>query len=578
MTRNSANSTNLNSSANSANSTNSTNKNHKIKPAPRPAPRPASRFASKPDTTSSTSSTSRSSSSHSSPNSSSNSVNKSSLNNHIRSAPKPNSKEFDVKIEQVDSYKLTVNNIVVEITITKSEDKPIPLYSINIANISPTTKIILEKIRQEFVSKMNLKDLEQFETAVEPENIKKEFTKEIYDLIRKYFPGTDEKTENMLANYLLEENLGLGKIDILLKDAQLEEIVVNNHKEPVQIYHRKYGWLETNILIPSESRIRHFATMIGRNVGKEITNLNPLMDAHLSSGDRVNATLNPVSSKGNTITIRKFAEDPWTITKFIKSKTISVEVAAFIWLAIQNELSILIAGGTGSGKTSMLNVVSNFFPPNQRIISIEDTRELVLPSNLHWVPMETRLPNPEGKGGIEMLDLLVNSLRMRPDRIIVGEIRRKEEAQVLLEAMHTGHSVYATIHANTADEVITRLTNPPIDLPKPMISSLSLILVQNRNRRTGNRRTLQVAELTAEGDPRIVYRYNAQKDIIEKLLESKSVIERLELYTGMNKKEIEFDLQQKTTILKWFVRHNLEDINALGLKFSQYYTGKLKLG
>src|SRR6056297_296808 len=221
--------------------------------------------------------------------------------------------------------------------------------------------------------------------------------------------------------------------------------------------------------------------MIGRDVNKEITALNPLMDAHLLTGDRVNATLNPISTKGNTITIRKFAEDPWTITKFIKQGTINVEAAAFVWLAIQNEMSVLIAGGTGSGKTSMLNVVSNFFPSNQRILSIEDTRELTLPKNLHWVPMETRLPNPEGKGGVTMLDLLVNSLRMRPDRILVGEIRRQKEAEVLLEAMHTGHSVYATIHANNADEVITRLTNPPIDIPKPMISSLSLIIVQNRN-------------------------------------------------------------------------------------------------
>ena len=191
-----------------------------------------------------------------------------------------------------------------------------------------------------------------------------------------------------------------------------------------------------------------------------------------------------------------------------------------MWLAIQNELSILVAGGTGSGKTSMLNVVSNFFPPNQRIISIEDTRELILPNNLHWVPLETRLPNPEGKGEITMLDLLVNRLRMRPDRIIVGEIRRQREAQVVLEAMHTGHSVYATIHANNADEVIVRLTNPPIDIPKPMISSLSLILVQSRNRRTGKRRTLQIAEVTPTGDANILMQLNVHDDVLEKINKS----------------------------------------------------------
>jgi len=479
--------------------------------------------------------------------------------------------------ETLDKYSIEINNIIVDVVIETDPQEAVPLYEVSIANISPTTKIILEKIRQEFVSRMNMTDLEQFETAGESANVREQFKKEIRELITKYFPHTDEKTLNMLVNYLLEENLGLGKIEILLKDAGLEEIVVNNHTEPVWVYHRKHGWLKTNILIPSEARIRHFSTMIGRDVGKEITALNPLMDAHLTTGDRVNATLSPISNKGNTITIRKFAEDPWTITKFIKQNTISIEAAAFIWLAIQNELSILISGGTGSGKTSMLNVVANFFPPNQRIISIEDTRELTLPGNLHWVPMETRLPNPEGKGGVTMLDLLVNSLRMRPDRIIVGEIRRREEAEVLLEAMHTGHSVYATIHANNADEVVTRLTNPPIDIPKQMVSSLSLIIVQNRNRRTGKRRTLQIAEILPEGDPKVLLRYNAQKDVIERIAQSDVVMDRLQLYTGMSREEIEFDLKQKVQILKWLTRKNAESVDEIGLHVAKYYTGRLVL-
>jgi archaeal flagellar protein FlaI len=277
------------------------------------------------------------------------------------------------------------------------------------------------------------------------------------------------------------------------------------------------------------------------------------MDAHLKTGDRVNATLSPISTKGNTITIRKFAEDPWTMIKFIEMRTISAEGAALVWLAVQNELSILIAGGTGSGKTSMLNGISNFLAPNQRIISIEDTRELKLIKLLHWVPLETRLPNPEGKGGITMLDLLVNSLRMRPDRIFVGEIRRKEEAQVLLEAMHTGHSVYGTIHANNAEETVTRLTNPPIDIPKGMLSSLSMILVQNRNRRTGKRRTIQIAELTKTGDPRILMQYNALKDKLEKVNESQEIFKTISLYTGMTKNKYK-RIKNKSTNTKMVLK------------------------
>ncbi len=476
----------------------------------------------------------------------------------------------------LDKYSLTVNNVVVEVEIVRYLDHPVPKYLINITNISDTTKLILEKIRQDFIQKIDFSAIESFESN-DLEKIQYRFRREIKSLLNEYFPHLDEKTESMLVNYIIEENLGFGKVDILLADDKLEEVVINNHVEPVKVYHREFGWLETNITIVTEARIRHYSSMIGRNVGKEITALNPLMDAHLKSGDRVNATLEPISTKGNTITIRKFAKDPWTISKFIQSGTISIDGAAFLWLCMQHELSIIIAGGTGSGKTSTLNVLASFFPPNQRVISIEDTRELVLPKEIHWVPLATRLANPEGKGGIEMLDLLVNSLRMRPDRIVVGEIRRRKEAEVLLEAMHTGHSVYATIHANNADEVIVRLTNPPIELPKPMISSLGLICVQNRNRRTGKRRTLQIAEVLPSGDPNVILQLNAQDDVLEKLNKSKVVYKRLQLYTGLTIDQLQKDLEEKKKVLHWLIDSKLFDITSVGKVMSHYYMGILDM-
>jgi flagellar protein FlaI len=300
------------------------------------------------------------------------------------------------------------------------------------------------------------------------------------------------------------------------------------------------------------------------------------MDASLSTGDRVNATLTPISTMGNTISIRKFAEKPWTITDFLKTNTLSYYAAALIWLAVQNELSVLITGGTGSGKTSMLNVITNFFPPNQRVISIEDTRELTLPDSIHWVPLETRLPNPEGKGEVTMLDLLVNSLRMRPDRIVVGEIRRKREAEVLFEAMHTGHSVYGTLHANNAHETVVRMTNEPINLPKLMLPALSMIVVQHRDRRIGKRRTLQVAEVMPNGDPNVLLQLNAQKDQINQVSESKVLMETINLYTGLSTDEIRKDINEKINILKWLVKNNINNIHQVGLIFARYYMKKLK--
>jgi archaeal flagellar protein FlaI len=476
----------------------------------------------------------------------------------------------------LDKYKLNVNNVLIEVHIVFYPEDTVPRYVVNITNMSKTTKIILEKIREEFISEVGVGVIELSESGG-IESIKTEFRKELNRLLKKYFPNADDKTKDMLINYVIEQNLGLGNIEILLKDDKIEEIVVNGAKEPIWIYHKKYAWLKTNIIIPNEDRIRHFSTMIGRDVNKEITILSPLMDAHLLTGDRVNATLSPVSSFGNTITIRKFAKDPWTIASFLKNKTIDYDTAALVWLCIQNELSVLISGGTGSGKTSMLNVIASFMPPNQRIISIEDTRELQLPNTLHWLAMATRLPNPEGKGGVAMLDLIVNSLRMRPDRIIMGEIRRQKEAETMFEAVHTGHSCYGTFHANDAFETVTRLTNPPINLPKLVLPALSVILVQNRNRRTNQRRTLQFAEILPDGNLNIVYQYNPLKDTMVKKNNLKIVNKTLEIFTGMTDKDIAKDLTEKKKILKWIVDNDISNLNDIGLLMSKYYRGELKL-
>ncbi len=450
------------------------------------------------------------------------------------------------------------------------------IYNLSILNISETTKLIIDKIRDEFVSKVSLaaREIKEEENVMQ---IQETFKKEIFALITKYFPHIDKKTSDLLVNYVIQQYIGLGNIEILLKDKNLEEVVINNAEEPAWVYHRKHGWLKTNVTITEEERIRHYATTIGREVGKEITLLKPLMDAHLKAGHRVNATLSPISTKGNTITIRKFAEKPWSITDLINNKTISYDAAAWVWLAVQNELSTIISGGTASGKTSTLNAISNFFPANQRIISIEDTRELTLPNNLHWVPMETRLPNPEGRGEITMLDLVVNSLRMRPDRIVMGEIRRKREAEVLFEAMHTGHSVYATLHANNSEETIMRLTNPPIDVPKLMLGAVSMILVQNRNRRTGLRRTLQIAEVTNDGSANVLMQLNVQKDQLLKIKEPKRLYETLNLYTGMTAAEIKKDLTEKQNILRYMVQKNINDVHEIGLLMAKYYSGKLRI-
>lgn len=492
-------------------------------------------------------------------------------NAHSKKPPAAASANKDEKI--IDSYEYLSNDMPISIKIFKKRGEFVPIYEVSISSITKNTEFILEKIRQELIREVNLGMVD----IIDPKRsgkVEEKFKETIEVLIEKYFPDADKKTTGFLTTYLIQKSLGMGNVEILNNDGQLEEIAINSSDEPVWIYHRKHGWLKTNIIIADEEQTKHYSTMIGRRVGRQITMLEPLMDANLKTGDRVNATLMPISNRGNTITLRKFASKAWTITDFIKLGTIDTGAATLIWESIQFELSALVAGGTATGKTSMLNVLANFFPPNQRILSIEDTREIRLPTFLHWIPMLTRQPNPEGKGEVSMLDLLVNSLRMRPDRILVGEIRRKKEAEVLFEAIHTGHSVYATVHANDTDETVTRLTGPPIDIPKQMLPAISMIIVQHRNRRTGIRRTFQISEIMDNGDANIIMQMDLQKDKMRTIGKSKSLLRTLELFTGITKNELNKHLFEKEKVLKWLVKNDINTVNDVGTAMAEYYTNQ----
>lgn len=464
-------------------------------------------------------------------------------------------------------------DIPINITVERIKGEFVPVYDVSISSISKTTEFLLERIRHELIKRVNLGVID-ITDAKKSELVEEKFSETIGDLIKKYFPDTDEETKGFLTSYLIAKSLGLGSIQLLMEDHNLEEIVVNQSTEPVWVYHKKHGWLKTNIFVRDEEQIRHYSSLIGRKVGRQITILEPLLDAHLEEGDRVNATLLPISTAGNTITIRKFSRDPWTITRLVKYGTITAEAAAWIWMAIHYEMSAIIAGGTASGKTSAMNCFANFFPPNQRIISIEDTREIKLPRFLHWVPMNTRLPNAEGKGQVSMGDLLVNSLRMRPDRILVGEVRRKREAETLFEAIHTGHSVYATFHANNSKETVERLTNPPIDVPPIMLPAISLIIVQFRNRRTGSRRTFQIAEILPDSAPNVILQYDAKKDRLVSQNKSKAFMNTLKLYTGYTDAEIKRELDEKKKVIEYLVKFDVLDVDAVGRIIAEYYTDK----
>jgi len=211
---------------------------------------------------------------------------------------------------------------------------------------------------------------------------------------------------------------------------------------------------------------------------------------------------------------------------------------------------------------------------------MEDTRELMLPEFLYWSPLVTRTANPEGKGEVTMLDLLVNSLRMRPDRVVLGEIRRQKEAEVLFEAMHTGHSVYSTVHADTANETIRRLTNPPIDIPPIMLNNVNLNVVMFRDRRKGVRKVFQVAEFMPGKDrstANILYRWVPETDQFITHNKSLSFFDELSRNTGMSQIEIEKDLENKRNIFDWLIKNKVRDLESIGKVMNLYYIEQEKL-
>ncbi len=477
----------------------------------------------------------------------------------------------------VEQYQINTDNINANIKILGGVGKNLS-YALELVSITKPTAALLNEIRNRLVLEVKISTREILDPKVATQ-LKEKFRDNADKILTDLMPSLSKTIKDFLVGRLINEMVGFGEIEFLLNDPGIEEIVINSASENTRIYHKKHGWLETNLRVVNESQIQNYANMIARRVGRQITTLTPLLDAHLITGDRANAVLYPISNKGHTITIRKFARDPWTVTDFIKNKTVNSEILALIWLAMQYEMNILVSGGTASGKTSALNVFMPFIPPNHRIISIEDTRELSLPTFLYWAPLTTREPNPEGKGEITMLDLLVNSLRMRPDRIVLGEIRRKRDAEVLFESMHTGHSVYATVHANSLNETIQRLISPPIEVAENLLQAVNLNVVMFRDRRRGIRRIYQLGEFLVSEEsggittirPHLVYRWKPNTDEIVQHAPAVRLFEELSRHTGLSQSEIDKDLNAKKKILDWMVKYNVRDVESVGNVIKEYY-------
>lgn len=461
----------------------------------------------------------------------------------------------------------------------------VPQYNVFKQKYSSEEKLLLSELRE------NLVDL----AISSDESLQVNEDKLLNDIKNFLFAKLANNSQNNaisneyldnLARKLFQDLVGYGEIDPLIRDDNLEEIMVIGIDKPVFVYHREYGMMKTNILFKDAGEVMNLIDSIARQINRRIDQESPILDGRLPDGSRVNATIPPISADGPSMTIRKFKRDPLTIIDLINSKTISVELAAFFWLCFDGlgvkSANAIISGGTSSGKTTTLNALSSFINPKERIITIEDTLELQIPHE-HVIRMETRPPNVENRGELTMNDLVKNSLRQRPDRIIVGEVRGSE-AITLFTALNTGHSGFGTLHSNDARETITRLTNAPMSVPNIMISAIDFIIMQNRIYRSDGvsfRRISEVAEVSGieEGVIQLnkIFEWDPQSDTIKNVGITSKTLTEIANVSGNSLNSLYNEIKNREIVLQHMVNQNIRSIRDVSTVLEMYYLDSQKV-
>ena len=389
------------------------------------------------------------------------------------------------------------------------------------------------------------------------------------------------ESKDRIFYHILRDFAGYGKIDILMHDEGIEDISCDGQETPIFVFHKKYESILSNILFDCSDELDSFVVKLSQIAGKQISVYNPVVDGKLTDGSRLQTTLARTITQYSTFTIRKFKEDPLTPIDLINNNTMSLHMAAYFWMAIEQNASMLFCGGTATGKTTILNALSLFLPSSFKIVSIEDTRELNLPHK-NWIAGTTRTgfsSSETTKSGkdIDMFDLVRVALRQRPQAIIVGEIRGKE-AYTLFQAMTTGHLSYSTIHASNLRALIQRLENPPISLPRVLLTSLDLAVFLNTVTVDGMpaRRVTNVNEII-KLDPesnRLVtmtpFSWVSERDDRFEYGGGSAMLDKVKQQRGWNDEQLHQELSNRMVILEWMKRRNLRSYEQVGKIVSEY--------
>ena len=356
------------------------------------------------------------------------------------------------------------------------------------------------ELHNRLIKKLDFDILSNCAEESETEELKEQIQETAQEIIKQQEATISPGERRKVIQDIIDEIIGFGPINDLLDESSVSEVMVNG---PNQVYVEKEGCLVlTDVKFRDNEHVIHIIEKIVSPLGRRIDESSPMVDARLPDGSRVNAIIPPLALNGPTITIRKFSEDPFKVDDLVNFETLTEEMAQFLEASVEVRLNVVVSGGTGSGKTTTLNVLSSFIPDEERIITIEDAAELQLAQN-HVVSLETRPPNVEDKGAVTMRELVKNSLRMRPDRIVVGEVRGGE-ALDMLQAMNTGHDGSLTTgHANSPRDMLSRLETMvmmagmelPIEAIRDQISSAVDLIVQQTRMKDGSRRIVKITEV-----------------------------------------------------------------------------------
>ena len=439
------------------------------------------------------------------------------------------------------------------------------------AGILKLIKDSLKRTLEYELDKMAIKDKDEY--------LKKSVDSFIKSRGMRMEPATAQK----IHYYITRDFVGYGPIDSLMNDKYIEDISCDGTNVPLFIYHQKYESIKTDVKFEEKEELNSFVIYLGQRCGKQVSVSVPILDGTTTEGHRVQATYGTeVTTRGSSFTIRRFKEKPFTPVELVTFNTASPEMVAYAWMLVEHGKSMIIAGGTASGKTATLNALALFIKPGAKVITMEDTREINLPHE-NWIPGTTRTGVGErdkfGKaaGEIDMFELVRAALRQRPEYIIVGEVRGAETA-TMFQAMATGHTTYSTMHADSVKSMINRLENPPISTPRILLTSLNFVIIQ-KHVRVGDsivRRITEIVELvgfepeTNEVITNKVYEWAQRTDSFLYKGHSFLLDEIMEM-KNMTHDEMNTEMKRRVDIVKYMIEKNITDFRKISNLVVAYY-------